>query len=282
MSDPDTPDPPPGQPLEVELEPTVAGRLARWTERARVPGRVSIGACRARVLSTSASPSSSGTPRSEAACSPARSPTGSSSSCSRPHSCSSPALGLYADAVDKSPGDVAEEAGLHGLIASEVASTASSDTRWIVFVLMIPAVLYALVKLYRAIAIVTRSSGTAPAAEPAHTEGGRHPRLALLAISGRKIVRWIPRHDQLGGFSALAVYLVAVGRVARRLHGASAPRRSLASAPPGSSARRRGPPVRERLQRLCHDATRRGSCQHLRRPGNRGRAAALVPSVGKR
>src|SRR5438046_2803589 len=63
-------------------------------------------------------------------------------------------LGLYAGAVEKSPSTVAREAGLHGLVASQVASTASSDARWLVFVIMVPAVLYATAKLYRAVAIV--------------------------------------------------------------------------------------------------------------------------------
>ena len=36
MSDSGLPDPPQGRPLEIELEPTVVGRLARWTQRARL------------------------------------------------------------------------------------------------------------------------------------------------------------------------------------------------------------------------------------------------------
>jgi hypothetical protein len=63
-------------------------------------------------------------------------------------------LGLYARATDKRPGEVAEEAGLHGLIASEVASAASGRARGLVFVLMIPAVLYATALLYRSLAKV--------------------------------------------------------------------------------------------------------------------------------
>src|SRR5512132_3916653 len=59
-------------------------------------------------------------------------------------------LGLYAGTVDKSTSTVARDAGLHGLIASEVGQTASGGSRGIVFVLMVPAVLYAIVKLYRA------------------------------------------------------------------------------------------------------------------------------------
>ena len=40
-------------------------------------------------------------------------------------------LGLYAGAVDKTPSTAAEEAGLHGLIAAQVASTASGSARWL-------------------------------------------------------------------------------------------------------------------------------------------------------
>ena len=48
MSDSDTPDPPRRGPLEhrVDLEPTVVGRLARWTERARIL-RTSVESARA-------------------------------------------------------------------------------------------------------------------------------------------------------------------------------------------------------------------------------------------
>ena len=111
-------------PLEIEVEPTVVGRIARWLSarascgprrgRARRPR---VGRPRLRLIERDSSigggllagalayrlfvlllPSAllfvSG-------------------------------LGLYADTVDKSPSTVAEEAGLHGLIASQVASTAS-------------------------------------------------------------------------------------------------------------------------------------------------------------
>src|SRR6478672_9588396 len=62
-------------------------------------------------------------------------------------------LGLYAGVVDESSTKVARDAGLHGLVASQVASSASSDARWLVFIVMVPAVLYATAKLYRALAI---------------------------------------------------------------------------------------------------------------------------------
>jgi membrane protein len=72
-------------------------------------------------------------------------------------------LGLYAGTVDKSTGAVAKEAGLHGLVASQVASTAAGHARGIVFLVMIPAVLYSAATLFRSIAkvhgIVWQGSG---------------------------------------------------------------------------------------------------------------------------
>ena len=122
-------------------------------------------------------------------------------------------LGLYADSVDKSPGTVAKEAGLHGLIASQVASTASSDARWIVFLLMVPAVLYALVKLYRAIAvifaIIWHDSGRGVRIAP--KGAGLLGVAFLLNLAAAEAVGWIRRHDQLGGITALVVYLAVVG-----------------------------------------------------------------------
>jgi uncharacterized BrkB/YihY/UPF0761 family membrane protein len=213
MSDSDKRDPPPGRPLEIEVEPTVAGRVARWTERGRI--------LRANVES-------------------ARTDHGSVDLCFSVVERDSAigggllagalayrlfvlllpsallfvsGLGVYADTVDKSPGKVAEEAGLHGLIASQVASTASSNARWIVFSLMIPAVLYALAKLYRAIAIVHalvwHGSGRGRRTTPKGI--GILGVALLLNLGAAEVVGWIRRHDQLGGIAALAVYLVVVG-----------------------------------------------------------------------
>ena len=122
-------------------------------------------------------------------------------------------LGLYAGAVDKSPSEVTREAGLHGLIAAQVASTASSDARWLVFLLMVPAVAYATAKLYRAIAIVHgivwHSSGRGVRVTPGAiaTFAGA----ILVTAAAAQVVGWIRREDELGGLSALAVYLVLAG-----------------------------------------------------------------------
>ncbi|MFL6007313.1 MAG: YhjD/YihY/BrkB family envelope integrity protein [Gaiellaceae bacterium] len=213
MSDSDLPDPHHGRPLEVELEPTVVGRLARWTQRARIL-RTRVESARARHAAVDLGfdvverDSAIGGGLLAGALAyrlfVLLLPTALLFVAG---------LGLYADTVDKSPSTVAREAGLHGLIAAQIASTASSDARWIVFIVMIPAVLYALAKLYRAIAIVHalawhgsgRGSRTAP-------KGVGILGLALLVDLGvAEVVGWVRRHDELGGISALAVYLVVVG-----------------------------------------------------------------------
>jgi len=155
MTEPDLPD---GsdtrQTLEIEVEPTVTGRFARWLARARV--------LRARVEHARGHH-----PSLELAFDIVESDSSigggllAGALAYRLFVLLLPSallfvsgLGLYAGAVDKSPSTVAKDAGLHGLIASQVASTASSNARWLVFIVMLPVVLYATAKLYRAVAIV--------------------------------------------------------------------------------------------------------------------------------
>jgi uncharacterized BrkB/YihY/UPF0761 family membrane protein len=122
-------------------------------------------------------------------------------------------LGLYADAADKSTSEAAKEAGLHGLIASQVASTSSDGAVWLVFLLLVPAVLYATATLYRALAIVHgivwHGSGRGARVTPRGI--GILFAALLLVIAAAQIVGWIRRHDQLGGLAALVVYLVLAG-----------------------------------------------------------------------
>jgi uncharacterized BrkB/YihY/UPF0761 family membrane protein len=122
-------------------------------------------------------------------------------------------LGLYADAADKSTNEAAKEAGLHGLIASQVASASSSNAGWLVFLLIVPVVLYATGTLYRALAIVHaivwQGSGRGARATPRGI--GMLFGALLLVIAAAQIVGWIRRHDQLGGLTALLVYLVLAG-----------------------------------------------------------------------
>jgi uncharacterized BrkB/YihY/UPF0761 family membrane protein len=122
-------------------------------------------------------------------------------------------LGLYAGAADKSTSEAAEEAGLHGLIASQVASSSASGARLFVFILMVPAVLYATATLYRALAIVHGIvwQGSGRGARPTPRGIGTLFAALLLVVAAAQIVGWIRRHDQLGGLAALLVYLVLAG-----------------------------------------------------------------------
>jgi uncharacterized BrkB/YihY/UPF0761 family membrane protein len=215
MADPSPPDPRRQQPLEIDVQPTVAGRVARWMERGRIM-RSQVEAARARHASVDLAfdlvehDSSIGgallagalayrlfvflLPTSLLLVS---------------------GLGLYADTVDQSPGKVARDAGLHGLIASEIASTASGRNRGLVFIAMIPAVLYASYTLFRAIAkvyaIVWLGSGRGVRVTPK----GFCVFLGVLAAQIAMVVflGWIRHDDRLGGLVGLLVYLVLAGGV---------------------------------------------------------------------
>jgi membrane protein len=209
MSDPETP----GRPIDIDSEPTVAGRIARWTERARI-FRSRVEAARADHASIDLGfvvierDSSIGGGLLAGALA------------YRLFILVLPSallfvagLGLYAGTVDQSPAKVAKETGLHGLVASQVASTASSNARWIVFILMIPAVLYALVKLYRAIAVVHAIVwlGSGRGVKTTSKGVGLFGAALFLDIVCAQVVGWIRRSNPPTGITSLAVYLVIVG-----------------------------------------------------------------------
>jgi membrane protein len=198
--------------LEIEVEPTVAGRLARWVERARIL-RKRVEASRAQHESVDLGfslverDSSIGGGLLAGALAyrlfvlllPSTLLLVSG-------------LGLYAGTVDKSPSTVTKEAGLHGLIASQVAASASGRHRGVVFVVMIPAVLYALVVLSRAVAkvhaIAWHGSGRGVRLTPRAIAalGG----MLILQLVGFEVASWIRREYQLGGVVALLVYLAVM------------------------------------------------------------------------
>jgi membrane protein len=122
-------------------------------------------------------------------------------------------LGLYAGIADKSSKSVAKEAGLHGLIASQVAETASSGARWVVFLVMVPAVAYALATLYRAVAITHAIvwHGSARGTRVTRTGVVLLGAAFLLNLLAAEVVGWIRRHNQLVGLTSLLVYLAVVG-----------------------------------------------------------------------
>ncbi len=199
--------------LEVDVQPTAAGRVARWMQRAHVL-REHVQAARARhsVVDIGFTVVERDSDIGGALLAGALAyrlfvlllPT---------VLLLVSGLGLYAGATDESPAKVARDAGLHGLIASEVASAASGRARGVVFVLMIPAVLYATTTLYRALAKVHALVWQGSARGVRLAPRGVATLLAAIAclFAVVEVVGWIRRHDQLGGAAALAAYLVLVG-----------------------------------------------------------------------
>jgi uncharacterized BrkB/YihY/UPF0761 family membrane protein len=210
----DVPDPSDqNTPLGIELEPTAAGRVARWAERGRILRERSEAA---RASHASVDLGFSLVERDS------RIGGGllAGALAYRLFVLLLPTtllfvsgLGLYAGTVDESPAKVAAKAGLHGLIASQVASTASSGARWLVFIAMVPAVLYATAKLYRALAIVHaivwHGSGRVTRMTPRGV--GLLGAALLLTLFAAEIVGWVRRHDQLAGLAALLAYVALVG-----------------------------------------------------------------------
>jgi uncharacterized BrkB/YihY/UPF0761 family membrane protein len=137
-------------------------------------------------------------------------------------------IGLYAGVADQSPGQVARDAGMHGLIASQVAATASGSARGLVFLVMVPAVLYALAKLYRALAVVHALAWhrSGRAATFSAFGIGLLGLAFLVDLAAAGVVGWIRQQDPLAGLAALAVYFALVGGmwllVSRRLPGGEA------------------------------------------------------------
>lgn len=199
--------------LEIEVEPTVAGRLARWAERARVL-RARVEASRAEHGSVDLGFSLVERDSSIGGGLLAGALAYRLFVLLLPTTLLLVAgLGLYAGSVDKSTSTVAREAGLHGLIASQVTSAASGRHRAVVFVVMVPAVLYALVALYRAVAkvyaIAWHGSGRGVRITPRGVglfAGALLVQLVALFILGR-----IRREDQLGGIAALLGYVAVAG-----------------------------------------------------------------------
>jgi uncharacterized BrkB/YihY/UPF0761 family membrane protein len=212
MAEPDAPDPRGRTPLEVDMEPPVVGRLATWLERTRV-ARGRLEAARERhssldlgfnVVELDASIGGG---------------LLAGALAYRLFVLLLPTallfvsgLGLYADAANKSTREVAKEAGLQGLIASQVASTASGGARWAVFLVMVPIVLYALAKLYRAIAImhaiVWHRSGRGVRITPRGV--GALAAMLLLTLLAAELNHVARQNSALGVLSLLA-YLLLVG-----------------------------------------------------------------------
>jgi uncharacterized BrkB/YihY/UPF0761 family membrane protein len=213
MARPKAPDPLEPTQLEVETRPTVAGRIARWLERARIL-REWVEAARARHgfvdlgfdLIERDSTIGGGILAGALAY--------------RLFAFLLPTalllvsgLGLYAGTVDRSTSQVAKDAGLHGLVATEVAAAASGRARGLVFLLMLPVVAYTIVKLYKAIAIVHAITWYGSGRGVRITRKGiiLFVGLLLLDLVAVEAVGWIRRRDEVGGLTALLLYLALVG-----------------------------------------------------------------------
>jgi uncharacterized BrkB/YihY/UPF0761 family membrane protein len=122
-------------------------------------------------------------------------------------------LGIYADMVDQSTSSVVRDAGLPGLIGSEVAAAASGSHRGLLFLLSVPAIVYALVALYRAVAKVHALAWLGSARGVRTSPKG----VALLGVAlvveivTLEVVSWIEDAHRYGGLAALLVYVVAIG-----------------------------------------------------------------------
>jgi uncharacterized BrkB/YihY/UPF0761 family membrane protein len=201
------------EPVEVDVEPTVAGRLARSLERARIL-RDRVEAARERNSSIDFG---FGLVERDSAIGGGLL---AGALAYRLFVLLLPTslllvsgLGLYAGTVHKSTKTVAREAGLTGLVGSQVAEAAAGKARAVVFIVMIPAALYALVTLYRAIAKVhalawhgsARGVRITPAAVA--TLGGA----LVVQLATAEIVTWVRAGYRFGELLALLVYVVLIG-----------------------------------------------------------------------
>ena len=122
-------------------------------------------------------------------------------------------LGLYADAAHKSTREAAADAGLQGLLASQVATTARGGARWAVLLVAIPLALYAAAKLYRAIAITHaiawHGSGRGVRTTPRGV--GLLIVVLFLTVVAVEVGTLVRRRGDFGDLIALAVYVGLVG-----------------------------------------------------------------------
>jgi uncharacterized BrkB/YihY/UPF0761 family membrane protein len=213
MADPDAPDSRGQAPLEIDTTPPPVGRLAIWLERSRLARR-RIEEARARHASLDLG--------FDVVERDARIGGGllAGALAYRLFVLLLPTallfvsgLGLYADAANKSTRAAAKDAGLQGLIASQVASTASGGARWAVFLVMVPVVLYAAARLYRSIAITHalawHGSGRGVRTTPRGV--GFLVGLLLMTVVAVELGGWARRHNEFGGLIALLVYVVLIG-----------------------------------------------------------------------
>ncbi len=117
-------------------------------------------------------------------------------------------IGIYADIANLSTSEVVSRAGLPGLIAGEIAEASSNSARWTIFVVTLPILVYATGMLYRAVAIVHAIAwhGSGRAVHVSPQTFGIFCGVALVQLAGAVILGWIREADQGGGIAALLLY----------------------------------------------------------------------------
>jgi uncharacterized BrkB/YihY/UPF0761 family membrane protein len=210
---PGDPDPPDPTTLELDVAPTIPGRIARWAERGRLL-RSQVEAARNRHRSVDLAfdlverDSTIGGGMLGGALA------------YRLFVFLLPAtlfliagLGIYADTTEQSPTEVASSSGLGGLVAKEVAAAASSPSRWAIFIVTLPVLVYAAGMLYRATAIVHAIAwhGSGRAVRLSLNGFALFAGVLFAQFACVLIVGWIRRNDQVGGVVALLMYGVVLG-----------------------------------------------------------------------
>jgi membrane protein len=209
----DEPDPREPDPLELDVAPTIPGRIARWTAKARIL-RSQVEAARGRHRSVDLA-----FDLVERDSTIGGGMLGGALAYRLfvfllPLSLFFVAgLGIYADTTEQSPSEVASSSGLTGLIATEVAAAASSPARWAIFIVTLPVLVYAAGMLYRAVAIVHAIAwhGSGRAVRLSSKGFGVFSGVIVAQFACTVIAGRIRRSDQVGGVTALLVYALVLG-----------------------------------------------------------------------
>jgi len=209
----DEPDPREPAPLELDVAPTIPGRIARWTATARVL-RSRVEAARRRhksldlALEVVERDSTIGGGMLGGALA------------YRLFVFLLPlalflvaGLGIYADTTEQSPSEVASRSGLTGLVAKEVAAAATSPSRWAILIVTFPVLVYAAGMLYRAIAIVHAIAwhGSGRAVRLSSKGFAVFSGVLFAQFSGLVILGWIRHSDQVSGVIGLFLYGALLG-----------------------------------------------------------------------
>jgi uncharacterized BrkB/YihY/UPF0761 family membrane protein len=209
----DEPDPPEPAPLELDVAPTIPGRIARWTAKARVV-RSQVEAARSRHPAVDLA-----FDLIERDSTIGGGMLGGALAYRLfvfllPLSLFFVAgLGIYADTTDQSPSEVASSSGLTGLIATQVAAAASTPARWAIFIVTLPVLVYAAGMLYRAVAIVHAIAwhGSGRAVRLSSKGFGVFGGVIVAQFACTVIAGRIRRSDQVGGVTTLLVYALVLG-----------------------------------------------------------------------